>query len=65
MHVRAFENTFPFGFANSKYLTEQMIHIQLAAFSSARQLQRLIEEFREAAQDMAWLTEKASAASLS
>jgi dTDP-4-amino-4,6-dideoxygalactose transaminase len=65
IHFRAFDNTFPFGYANSQHLAEQMIHIRLALFSNAAQRRRLVQELREVTRNTALLPEKASAASFS
>jgi dTDP-4-amino-4,6-dideoxygalactose transaminase len=65
MHFRAFDNTFPYGYANSKYLAEEMIHIRLALFSNAAQRRRLVEELREVAQKTEPLLEEESVASFS
>jgi dTDP-4-amino-4,6-dideoxygalactose transaminase len=64
-HFRCFENTFPFGCANSKHLAEQMIHVRLAEFRGAKQRRSLIDELRAVTQNLAALPEKASVASFS
>ncbi len=64
-HFRCFEQTFPFGCANSKQLAEQMIHVRVAEFSSATERRRLIEELRAVSQNEAAHPDKASVASFS